>query len=294
MMKNKWVWIMIIIVAIASYFMTTAKSHQEGFENIKTMDPDDIMVLCYENEDIKTTNTHNLQFLLHFLNYKYVYFCGQNEIWTSWKGRLESYIKVLNSLDRNVFIILCDGRDVLPNIRYPIFKERALAMYNSTGRKVIFSAEKNCCTGHLGENQALKAKHTQIMENYMAESFKVVSTDHMYLNFGLAFGKANDFLRLFALLENKDKYDFDDQAEMAIAKQKFDAVTMDYDEILFSNLSDNEKCNLQMNNLTCLLKNNNFGTYPAFIHFPGKNPCYKDACKKISQLILLNSAPSSS
>lgn len=269
-------WIVLFILIVI--FLHKPK---EGFT---TLADDDIIVVTYENASIQNTQTHNLDFLLKYLGYKHVHYCGQNEIWQSWKGRLESYRSYLKSLNRNYYVLLCDGRDVLANSTYSLFKEKAVALYNSSGKRIIFSAEKNCCTGHLNE-EPTKRLHMRGMMEYMAGSRTTIETDHYYLNFGLAFGKANDFLQLFAMMQNKHNVAFDDQAEAAVLFQKYKVITLDYDEVIFANISGNEICDLKVNNMSCLLRNNNFGTYPCFMHFPGKSECYYEACRQITRLL---------
>lgn len=243
---------------------------------------DDVLVLTYENEALDRTETRNLIRLLTKLDYPYIKIVGENETWNGWSGRARSYLAFLKSLkNKNSFICVCDGRDVLPNTTYTNFQNILKQRYNGT---IIFGAENFCCTGFLDEPENKEQHKKQMIEIKNAKSS--TDTDAYFLNFGLAFGKVNDFINLFESFD-LNKKDFDDQAEASMMYTK-GSFELDYDEILGCNVinRDGNPCIEKFSSVSLpyilSLQRNQRNITPCFIHFPGENNCYQPVVDKIN------------
>ena len=203
---------------------------------------DNLLVLTYDT-DISNTNVQNLVKLLDKNKYKYK-ILGNNEEWNGWYGRLNSYIKFMQTLNPDTYIILCDARDVLINQDSTSFISKASNEYKD---KLILSSEPNCCSRLDGpyKDNYISAKNKEmnienalsIYINYMKSmALKKSGQDYYYsLNFGLQFGKVKDFLKVFKLMNIKPEQD-DQSLVYKIFYEYPDLVELDYNNILFSNV----------------------------------------------------------
>lgn len=261
--------LILILIMLKLYF--TLKEPFTSPKDYSEIQDNDVIVLTYDTESIQTTKTGNLIAMLSKLGFPYIEVLGENDKWTGWSGRTIAYRDYLNSFpNKNAFILICDGRDVLPNTTYFNFRDILRKRYNG---KIIFGVEKNCCTGYLN-TPLYKTRHMATMRQ-IKETKSNFDTDAFYLNFGLAFGKVNDFITLFKTM-NVNKKDFDDQAETAEMMVKTDAFELDYEEKLGANVhgyGDNFKFTYAQSPFLLEIERRN--ATPCFFHFPAHNKSYE-------------------
>jgi hypothetical protein len=276
-------YIILILVFCTIFIVIVLSQYKEDFtnitnNNINNISDDDVIILTYENESYESTKSNNLIRMLKKLGYPYVNIVGQNEIWNGWTGRTNAYRNFMDSIpNKNAYICVCDGRDVLPNTSYDNLKKVISESYNG---KIIFGSETYCCTGFLETDAELKSQHLERMKE-IKKSKSDTKTDAYFLNYGLAFGKIKDFIRLFENLD-VNKKDFDDQAEVALLFQNNDEVELDYDEKLGCNIAGIEDTNLAYSMWPYLLIADRRNATPCFFHFPGKNAKYESALELLS------------
>lgn len=234
----------------------------------------EILVLTYENEPIKKTNTKYLSFLLTYFNFPDFKICGQGDPWTGWSGRMKGYIAELRTIkDKHSFVVVCDGRDVLVNNSYETFKSNALNMYREADNRIIFGAERYCIFEYCDD------VHKFQMRKYKTKQCPDYDTEDYYLNFGLLFGQVGQLLTLFETFDILDE-SFDDQREAAMVNQRDQQFYMDYKQIIFGNTFNTDgDCTLAVlfDEEDAILEYTKYKTKPAFMHFPGKDACYYDA-----------------
>jgi hypothetical protein len=241
----------------------------------KTKEPfndTNFMAITYDNSSTQT-NTDNLKnlFELKGFNYEIV---GKNEAWNGWYGRLNAYLKKINTIDnKDYFILLCDGRDVLINENFDDFFTKATSIYYKNNNSIIFGAERHCCEGNAGINN-------DYYKNAMIQIGKPKTNyDYYYLNFGLIFGKITDIKVLFEKL-NIQPNDTDQSLMVMEYCKNPNKYHLDYNQELFTNNSG--ECKLIWDDNVKKYKNETTKTFPSFLHFPGKNwDCYKNCANKI-------------
>jgi hypothetical protein len=273
-----YIWIIILIIIILFYL------------KYKTNFTDEVsfLAITYENE-INNKNTLNLLKMFENNNYKYK-LLGSGDIWDGWYGRLNSYLSFIKTIpDKDTFILICDGRDVIVNQEYSIFIKKALDIWNNG--KIIIGTEKPCCTllnnpGYISNNinttDLTPLKLKSIYKNNM-EKRSTSNSKFDYLNFGMLFGKCKDFIYLFELMDIKPGQD-DQSLVYKIYYDHPELFTPDFNQTLFSNAShrdnneyknakDSELCFYEMKNGS--IYNIKTNTIPSLIQTPGKNwDCY--------------------
>ena len=249
------VYILLILIFFIIYFFNY-KSF-EGFDNSSCL------VLTYENK-IEDISSKNLIYLCEKNNFE-CKIVGQNKEWNGWYGRTLEYINALNDIDENKYVVLSDGRDVLINEDCESFLKKAINLYSN--KKIIFGAERMCC-GANGSQNTDELKH--FMEEYSSTRTKY---DYKYINFGLIFGTSKN-VREFLLKLNINPDDVDQGLATLEFYKNPDNYILDYDQIIFNN-NNPQDCHLEWDNNKKQFKNTTTGTYPAFLHFPGKGwGCY--------------------
>jgi len=256
------------------------------------------LVVCYENEENENTNNLIKLFEKNNYNYKIV---GYGEKWNGWYGRSIAYYNFLNTLPKNTYILLCDGRDVLVNEKYNKFIKKALKIRYFNGDKIIVGTEEGCCTTSL--NNVYKAKNIisddfigEYMEQQKQNSInKGINNKLYYINFGLLFGTAGQLVTLFNKLNIQPEDD--DQALLhKLYYEEPDLLFLDHNHELFSNAShlsnkdyENSRVEITSDEDICYytfvngrFKNTRTGTYPSIIQTPAKNwDCYNYLLKKL-------------
>jgi hypothetical protein len=239
----------------------------------------DFLVLTYDN-DVNNTNVQNLVKLLDKNKYKYK-ILGNGENWNGWHGRLNSYIKFMETLNSDTYLVVCDARDVLVNEDSESFITKAKKEYNN---KLIFSTEPNCCTILRGENKqnyiSNKNKDMNpenafnIYKEYMkSKALEISGQDYYcYLNFGLQFGKVKDFLKVYKLMNIQPGQD-DQTLAYKIFYDHPELVELDYKNVLFSNthtikINFSEDFNWDSNLNKWVVTRT--GTTPGFLQTPNK------------------------
>jgi hypothetical protein len=130
---NKYIIIISVILILLIIFLIykNKKIIKEHFET-----NNNFIALVYENED--DTPTTNLVKLFEKFNYNHK-IVGKNAKWEGWYGRTQEYLKELDKLDKESYVLICDGRDVLINQHFPANFIRVSSQYSSN-TKVLYSS----------------------------------------------------------------------------------------------------------------------------------------------------------
>ena len=239
--------------------------------------------VTYDN-DIEHKNVVNLMKQIELYKYPNSIILGKGDAWNGWYGRFLVYQKYMKSIDPHTYILLTDARDVVINEPYSIFIEKALGMYDN---RVIISVEPNCCTPDV-TGRARSSNIPVHVKNHVHEIYKPFMEKRAngahakYLNFGLQFGKAKDFIHLFRMM---DLHPTDDD-QTIMYKLFFDnpeLVKVDYTETIFSNAnSRNVDCDMyEYDTSTHSFKNRKTNSHPSIIQTPGKYwACYDTLLSK--------------
>jgi len=296
-MKKYTIFYIFLITVLCLTFYFNIKYSCESFTNFTPKQNLDINLIAITYEtDTNNNEVNNLTKLFEKNNYKYKVL-GNGDVWNGWYGRSQAYINYINTLDADTYVILCDGRDVLVNQPSNIFLQTALKIRKTHGNKVIVGTEKGCCTGNL--DNIYRANNipnniTNFQELYMEQqrqnSAKYNDYKFDYINFGLMFGKVDEFKKLFNILDVQP--DQDDQALLhKIYYENPDILYLDHNQELFSNSSYNfnrfdkpgdEMCYFHWDNDLKVVKNTITNTVPCIIHIPAKNwDCYNKLINKL-------------
>lgn len=244
------------------------------------------LVITYDNQPYKETNTNNLIETLEKYNYSYK-ILGEGEEWKGWYGRFKSYYNYISTLDENEYILICDGRDVLLNNQSPIdFMKKAESLCNIE-EKIIFGAERHCCCyipeeyGRLpsmNKDENLNDIYIKFMKDQVYKEIPDYKYDYYFLNFGVFFGKVKNIRWMFSQLKMSE--DLDDQGMTYIFYYKNpEKIYLDANNKLIGN-NGHEDCDLVWENNK--YKNKITNTYPVILHFPGDgDKCYDDIKKKL-------------
>lgn len=257
------------------------KKYDSFYGNIKD---NNFIAITYENnEDTQTINLIKL-FEKNGYNYRIL---GLGENWNGWYGRCkiyESYIK--NNLDDDTYVLICDGRDVLINENFNEFFSKAKKIYE-IHNKIIFGAETCCCNGiqHFNKdnnqqtNDELKEKLLSYFKKRAYDILPNYKHNFFYLNFGLSFGKAKDYKKLFQ--DMNIKLNDDDQGLVAsLLYNDTNKFYLDYNQEIFSNSIG--ECPFEYNEKLKKFKNTRIDSYSSILHFPGKNfDCYNKIKDKL-------------
>ena len=290
MKKNILLILLFILIIFLAIILCSMKSSFKG-----TLD--NFVAVTYENAD--DPQTKNLIHQFEKLNYNYK-ILGYGENWDGWYGRAMSYINYLKTLPPEIYVLLCDGRDVLINQDYNTFISKALEIRDKNNNKIIVGTEEGCCMGSL--NSVYKAKNINenidFIDLYMKQQkenslSKKIKNKFYYINFGLLFGKASQLLDLFYLLNIQPGND--DQALLhKIYYENPDLLFLDHNHELFSNASHELKgfrvdiskksnlCYYKWDQSKYMFLNTITNTYPSILQTPGKNwGCYKYLASKL-------------
>lgn len=238
-------------------------------------------VLTYEND----SENENSSFYFKQLNVNGYAFenMGIGEIWTGWHARLLKYTEYLESLqDQDSFVAITDARDVLVNnVSSDTFFEKAMGIYENG--KIIVSTERYCCdTGAIHDDFYISSmitdkdkdvKHTEVYKKFMREqAYRYDSnykSDLYYLNFGLMFGKARDFLEVFRLMKMKPGLD-DQLLLQKVFYENPDLIRPDINHVILSTAgSGGRECYYQWDESVQRFQNNATEEYPCFLHAAG-------------------------
>lgn len=271
----------VFIFVLVSFSLTDLRI--ESFENIQ------FRMFIYENSS-SPTQTENLEKLLQAYHYPYE-IVGKDESWKGWYGRYLAYHKYIDSIeDPETYVLLTDGRDVLINEDFESFIEKAVRMYEANGSAIIFTSETNCCM--IGEEYAGDDREGQIekMKKYFEDvSPKESKSPFIYLNYGIIFGKCKDFKKMYEIMDMKSGYDDQGTVVLRIQEGKFRDFTLDYNHDIFSTLIGDE--HPEWDESTHRYFNSTTETYPAILHFAGKNKHYNDCVKKLFEVNKISSEP---
>lgn len=260
------------------------------------------LALSYET-DPNDVHADNLKRM--FIKNKYPYkILGNNETWRNWSGRAESYKKYLKTLDPDIYILLCDARDVLINRSHDDFIEIALKLRNDNNNKIIIGTEDGCCVG--ANDNTYKAKNItddqgkDYLRIYMNQQennskSKGINNKFYYINFGLIFATAAQLVDLFEKLNVVENND-DQGLTHKLFYENPDLLFLDHAHVLFSNAghrpgenahvpklgTNMELCYFKWDDTKKQFYNTLTNTYPIIIQTPGKNwDCYKYIAKKL-------------
>ena len=252
-------------------------------------------LLTYENDE---TNENSRFFLDQLVanNYAYVN-VGMGEVWTGWHARLQKYTEYLERLaNRETFVAITDARDVLVNnASSDTFFEKAMGIY--TDGKLIVSTERYCCdTGAIHDDFYISSmitdkdknlKHTEVYKKFMRDQAYKYDPDYKsdlyYLNFGLLFGKARDFLEVFRLM--KMKPGLDDQLLLhKVFYENPQLIQPDIKHVILSTAgSGGRECYYQWDESKKCFRNTATDEYPCFLHAAGNFwSCYHTLKKKLA------------
>ena len=109
-MKKMNITIILVVLVLLLFIFFIITNTSVRFTNRSNID---FLVLTYDN-DVNNPNVQNLVKLLDKNNYKYK-ILGNGEKWNGWHGRLNSYIKFMETLNSDTYLVVCDARDVLVN-----------------------------------------------------------------------------------------------------------------------------------------------------------------------------------
>ena len=203
---------------------TKSKSKSKSTEKDAETDADTakttLLLLTYEND---AGNANSAFFLQQLRQWGFAHAnVGVGERWTGWSGRLQKYLRFLRGLeDDSRFVLVTDARDVLlNNASSEEFLRKARAVYDE---RLLVSTERYCCdTGAAHDDFYVSAKigdaeanagltHTEVYKNFMrAQAYQLdpgYKSDLYYLNFGLMFGRARDFVRVFERMQMRPGLD---------------------------------------------------------------------------------------
>lgn len=179
-----------------------------------------------------------------------------------------------------MYVLICDGRDVLINEHFNEFFSKAKKIYEKHN-KIIFGAETCCCNGihhfrkenDTSTDDELTEKVKLFLKNRTFEKIPNYKNDFFYLNFGLSFGKAKDYKNLFDEMNIKENDD-DQGLATALLYNDTNKFYVDYNQKIFSN-SIHNNCPFEYDEQLKKYKNTKTNSYQSILHFPGKNfDCY--------------------
>ena len=223
------------------------------------------MVLSYENEE--NTKTQNLERQLRANGYPHK-IVGKGQVWDGWFGRAKTYERELSNLGDDMYVVLCDGRDVLINDSFSNFVSKSIKLrlkYNG----IIFGSERHCCEGNGPVFGSDKYKMY-----FKSIGQQKTTNDYYYLNFGLLFGTAKELRDMFMKMDIHEG-DIDQGLAVNLFYNNPNSYFLDYDQEIFSNNSG--ECSLEWDDTQNQYKNTRTNSFPSFLHFPGGNwECYNE------------------
>lgn len=276
------VFFVVLFILILLYCFLKERKKNRIIEHYKNF-----IVVTYDNKPYLETNTKNLIESIKKYNYNF-HILGENDLWTGWYGRFKSYQNYISTLDKNEYVLICDGRDVLLNNQSSEeFMKKATSLCN-IDEKIIFGAERHCCCDiperygrlpSMDNNETLKDVYKNFMEKQVYKDIPNYKYDYFYLNFGVFFGKVENILSMFSNL-NMGK-NLDDQGMSYIYFYKNpETIYIDANQELIGNNGHND-CHLVLENNK--FKNIKTNTYPVLLHFPGDgHKCYETVLKMLT------------
>lgn len=262
----------VILLCILTFFLFFSASWVEGFSEQQV----GCVVVIYENST-KPTRTQNMVKLLQHFHYPYR-IVGTGDDWNSWYGRFTKYLETLETIDDDTYVLLSDGRDVLPNEEYSVFLKKAVNMCSRKGGAVVFNSEKHCC--NVGKEFEGSSEERKIYVDELKAYFEKISPDdtpHKYLNFGMIFGKCHDIKEMFYLMNMMPEYDDQGLITQMIKEQKFTHYYLDYYNELFVAMFAEPKWDEDRRGF--VVPENQ--AFPSFFHFPGKTQWYESCARKM-------------
>ena len=243
-----------------------------------------LKVFIYETS-MDETRTNNLENLLSKFDYEYEV-VGKGDVWNGWYGRTQKYIQSLNNCDDETYVLLLDGRDVIPNKSKTEFMQTAVDLCESD--KIIFNSETACCNvgNEFSGNELEKNQHIDNIKSHFASVKGNVTSEYAFLNFGMMFGKCKNFKNMFAIMNIQPGDDDQGLITQKIMKGEFKNYKLDYNNELFCIMFDEPKWDDERK----MYHNPNNSAYPAFFHFPGKAKWYETCSTKMLN-VHLNKTP---
>jgi len=169
-------------------------------------------VVTYETS-LVDKHSINLKNMFIKFNYNNYVILGSGEEWNGWYGRAKSYEKYLKTLPNDLYVLLCDCRDVVINDNSSNFLIKALTMRIQNGNKIIVGTESLCCTEHNSPDYKAKTISDSNFVIYYLEQqennakSKKIENKLYYINFGMMFGTVGELINLFNLLDIKPGLD---------------------------------------------------------------------------------------
>lgn len=282
----KLIFLIIIIIIIIFLNKEPFGSSREVLGNLTNGDSSFEWVV-YDN-NIKNKHVQNLLHQAKILNFG-ITVLGDGDKWTGWYGRTMKYKEYITTLDPEKFVLLTDARDVVLNDEYNSFIKKAKEYYYYYSEKIIFNVDSDCCMDIKTPNaRSIKAKTSNYIlgeyKQFMEKRANELGIKHRYkyLNFGMQFGKAKDFLKLFERMNLKPGDD-DQIVTVKLFFDNPDSVTLDYNqEILGTSLIAFRTTNCVFKYSGNFFTNTVTNTQPSLIHTAGKNwYCYKYLLSKL-------------
>lgn len=261
--------ILFVLLFVLFLKMVVMTTYTDGFQQ------KECHIFIYDNSTT-TTRTKNLEILLSKLNYPYK-IVGKGEEWKGWYGRWNTYIDEINKIeDKDAYVCLLDGRDVLITQPYSEFIKKATNQYED---KIIVGAEEHCCNiGNEFENRENdKERHNYVndIKTYFQNINPDKSNKYHYVNFGTLFGKCKDFIQINEIMNMRPGYDDQGTFIQRIMEKKIQNYQLDYKHNIFSVLFELPKWDKETQNYY----NEHTNTFPSIFHFPAKTGIYVDCAK---------------
>ena len=279
-MLIKLVIILLLIIIVLSLNKDSFGSSRELLGNLTNGDSGFEWVV-YDN-NIKNKHVQNLLHQAKILNFG-ITVLANGDKWTGWYGRTMKYKEYITTLHPEKFVLITDARDVVLNNYYNSFITKAKEYYYYHSERIIFNVDPVCTIN----NKSPNAKSTKVKtSNYIRREYKPfmekrarelgIKHNYRYLNFGMQFGKAKDFLNLFELM-NIQPGDDDQVLAIKLFFENPELVTLDYNqEILGTAASDLTKSTCVFKYTGKFFTNTITNTQPSLIHTAGSNwHCYK-------------------
>jgi len=284
--------ILICCVTISKTCTTTKNTEIrcEALYNSTPGDNPDFVVVIYESE--RYSNTRNLIRLLKHHGYPFKVL-GLGERWNGWYGRNLAHKTYIETLSDETFVLFLDGRDVVANIGYAKFRQRAIELFERKGRKIIMGAENTLWMGfmfpEIGTPESFEKidprfvpatynLHHDVNPTYnqlIQYMYSIKHSNGMFPNYGMSFGTVGLFKKMFEAMGLGPGED-DQGAAIKLWTDPEYIISIDFEEILFLNLLPREGHQLRWDWGDREFKRYQKNSVPSFIHFPARNHYYQD------------------
>jgi hypothetical protein len=292
-MNNIVIIVLVLIVIIVILLILNNSSNFSNNSNFSNTEitgntGDSFLFVTYDN-DITNKHLKNLLKQVNMLGYPNCIVLGEGEKWDGWYGRTIAYQKYIQTVNPEFYILLTDGRDVVLNDYYSSFIEKAKKMYDG---RLIVGVEPSCCVTNYSKNSRsnniddsafgyINTIYKPFMEKIAEE--RGIKTQYKYLNYGLQFGKAKDFLNLFNLMNIGPEED-DQVLLFKIFYDNPNLINPDYNQEILSNAHGSHylTCKYVFDETLNFFKNTITDTQPCVIQLPSKNwHCYEYLLNKL-------------